>query len=193
MHGNVGKNRKADESGQLPLLLGANDNGICPIHHVPMRMYANGKYKDRERIRYECPLCRAAGRTKHKELVARLERGDFEGMGRIGPQARQLIDPKLLDAYDNYKKDKAKQHRLTRCKRLQLKYDITQEDYERMYEEQGGHCKICGAKKSLLYVDHCHKTGKVRGLLCSNCNTGIGQLQDNVEILRSAITYLEAA
>lgn len=193
MHGNVGQTRKADENGQLPLLLGANDHGVCPIHHVPMRMYTNGRQNGRDRIRYECPLCRAAGRTKFKELVACLERGDFEGISRIGPQARQLIAPKLLDAYDNHKKDKQKKYRLTRCSRLQLKYEITQEDYARMYEAQEGRCKICGAKEDVLHVDHCHETGKVRGLLCRGCNTGIGHLKDSVETLRSAIAYLEAA
>ena len=174
---------------QQELFLGSVANGYCHIHNEPMRLVKNGH----GRMRYECPLCRAAGRTKHKELVARLERQDFEGMGRIGPQARQLIDPKLLKAYDDYKKEKTKKHRLTRCRRLQLKYDITQEEYARMYEEQGGRCKICGAKKDVLHVDHCHTTGKVRGLLCRHCNVGIGQMRDNVEILRSAITYLQEA
>ena len=174
---------------QQELFLGSVANGYCHIHNEPMRLVKNGD----GRMRYECPLCRAAGRTRHKELVARLERQDFEGMGRIGPQARRLIDPKLLDAYDNHKKDKKKKYRLTRCSRLQLKYEITQEDYSRMYEEQEGRCKICGAKKDLLHVDHCHKTGKVRGLLCEHCNPGLGYFKDNVEALRSAIAYLEAA
>ena len=178
---------------QQELFLGSVANGYCHIHNEPMRLLGNGD----GRMRYECPLCRAAGRTRHKELVARLERGDFEGMTRdgirVGPQARRLIDPKLLDAYDNYKKEKRKKWNIKRRCHLRLKYDITEEDYERMYEEQGGHCKICGAKKKLLYIDHCHKTGKVRGLLCNHCNTGLGLLKDNVENLRSAIAYLEAA
>lgn len=64
---------------------------------------------------------------------------------------------------------------------LQRTYGITLADFERMLEAQGGRCKICDApppNKSLksrrLLVDHCHKTGKVRGLLCHKCNTAVG-------------------
>lgn len=79
------------------------------------------------------------------------------------------------------------------------KYGITPEQYEDMERAQNGLCAICnlpesatgkfGAKKKLA-VDHCHKTGGVRGLLCHNCNTGIGALKDDLEILKAAIGYL---
>lgn len=76
---------------------------------------------------------------------------------------------------------------------------MTPDDYYKMYEEQGGVCKICslpetkgrGAKNKRLAVDHDHKTGKVRGLLCGNCNTGIGLLKDDWKILTLAIIYLQ--
>lgn len=56
-------------------------------------------------------------------------------------------------------------------------------------------CAICGSSKAnsrdrRLHVDHCHKTMKFRGLLCSSCNTALGQFKDNVELLRKAIKYL---
>jgi hypothetical protein len=67
-----------------------------------------------------------------------------------------------------------------------------------MYEEQNGVCWICekrtrgrGEEKNTLAVDHNHKTGKIRGLLCSNCNTGLGNLRDSIELLEKAITYLK--
>lgn len=58
-------------------------------------------------------------------------------------------------------------------------------------------CRICGISESdapggRLAIDHCHATGRLRGLLCSKCNTGIGLLGDNRAILQAAITYLEA-
>ena len=52
------------------------------------------------------------------------------------------------------------------------------------------HCAICG-NLDRLHIDHCHKTGNVRGLLCSNCNIGIGNMQDNIDILKVAIEYLK--
>lgn len=77
---------------------------------------------------------------------------------------------------------------------LMRKYGITVEEYDRIYELQGGRCAICGThqselKKSLA-VDHNHNTGEVRGLLCDNCNKGIGCLQDSTEVLDSASAYL---
>lgn len=76
---------------------------------------------------------------------------------------------------------------------LKTKYGLTLEDYEEMLEAQGGGCLICGSKggERGLAVDHSHETGKVRGLLCLNCNAGIGNLRDDVELLKKAIKYLE--
>ena len=51
-------------------------------------------------------------------------------------------------------------------------------------------CAICGITER-LHIDHCHNSGDVRGLLCSNCNLGIGNLKDNIKILKNAILYLE--
>ncbi len=79
------------------------------------------------------------------------------------------------------------------------KYGITANDYHRILEEQGGGCAICGVKnsgdrkESRLHVDHCHDTGKVRGVLCSNCNLGIGKFKHDSEILIKAAMYLRAS
>ena len=74
---------------------------------------------------------------------------------------------------------------------LKRRYGITIEIYNQMLEEQGGVCKICHNKKDeTLTVDHDHKTGKVRGLLCSHCNHVLGFAQDNLETLQSMMLYL---
>jgi hypothetical protein len=73
-------------------------------------------------------------------------------------------------------------------------YGITKDQYDAMLAEQGGRCLLCfgiNADGRRLSVDHNHKTGKVRGLLCSQCNTGIGLFRDNPELLRMAIQYIE--
>ncbi len=67
--------------------------------------------------------------------------------------------------------------------------------YQRMYEEQQGKCAICQtsklqAGKYRLHLDHCHETGIIRGLLCHNCNVGIGNLRHDEKIIRAAIDYL---
>jgi Recombination endonuclease VII len=88
-------------------------------------------------------------------------------------------------------KGKAAQRRKN-YKRL---YGITPEQYEVMFEQQRGLCRVCD-RPSLhqrLAVDHCHLTGFVRGLLCNACNTAIAQLQDSPERARRAAEYLEKA
>jgi hypothetical protein len=72
-------------------------------------------------------------------------------------------------------------------------FGITLEEYERLYEAQNCVCAICGnpnSKGRLLSVDHDHVTGKVRGLLCQKCNTGLGMFNDNLALLASALEYL---
>lgn len=73
-------------------------------------------------------------------------------------------------------------------------YNIDLEDYNRMFTEQEGCCGICKRHqsefKTALCVDHCHTTGKVRELLCDNCNTAIGKL-GSIEALEEAINYFK--
>ena len=76
-------------------------------------------------------------------------------------------------------------------------YGITYEDYESMLDTQKGCCAICksrisSSRTSRLYVDHCHSTMRVRGLLCSSCNHGLGLFKDSPSLLKRAINYLES-
>lgn len=82
------------------------------------------------------------------------------------------------------------------CKKdrnLQKTHKISLEEYNEMFEQQGGVCAICGNPpgKKMLAVDHCHTTGKIQGLLCSLCNIGLGHFKDSTFRLTSAIKYLE--
>lgn len=75
--------------------------------------------------------------------------------------------------------------------RLRRTYGISLDDYETMCQAQDGGCLICRTQTKLC-IDHDHKTGAVRGLLCRKCNTALGQFRDDPEILRKAAAYLEA-
>lgn len=83
---------------------------------------------------------------------------------------------------------------VARKSKLKANYGLTPEDYEAMFEEQVGRCAICGVDQGSidhpLMVDHDHKTGKVRGLLCPNCNHILGRCGDNPDILAEAMMYL---
>ena len=73
---------------------------------------------------------------------------------------------------------------------LKYSYNLTYEEYKKLLKNQKGRCKICGILLKRPYVDHSHKTEKIRGLLCSNCNSGLGWMRDNPFILYNAIKYL---
>lgn len=79
--------------------------------------------------------------------------------------------------------------------KLKKKYGIGISDYNDMLTMQASGCAICGNPENIagrrLSVDHCHETGKVRGLLCNLCNIAIGNLHDDPDLLRRAIQYLE--
>jgi hypothetical protein len=75
---------------------------------------------------------------------------------------------------------------------LKAKYGLTLEEYETMRVEQDGKCAICESGTLQLVVDHCHKTGRVRGLLCVSCNASLGLLRDDPEVILRAAQYLNA-
>lgn len=84
---------------------------------------------------------------------------------------------------------------------LKKVFGIGIKEYISMYEAQDGRCAICGneglfydkglGRTKTLAVDHCHDTGKIRGLLCSRCNRGLGMFNDSIELLEKAVKYLK--
>lgn len=84
-------------------------------------------------------------------------------------------------------------------KSLVYRFGMTTDDFKLLLSNQGGGCAVCGQKIGMrkngrhmrLCVDHCHDTGKVRGILCNSCNNGIGRFRDNPVLLRKAADYLE--
>ena len=83
-----------------------------------------------------------------------------------------------------------------RKKQLKHCYGVSLEQYQEMLEKQNYCCAICGINekktpKETLFVDHCHQTDKVRGLLCQHCNSALGYAKDSVSVLANCIKYLE--
>lgn len=83
---------------------------------------------------------------------------------------------------------------------LKKSFGISFEEYQKMWENQNGLCAICGkpeshirlGKLTMLRVDHNHKTGEIRALLCNSCNAGLGFFQDSSELLDVASEYLSS-
>lgn len=96
---------------------------------------------------------------------------------------------KTDDEYKKQSKDRAWKHT------VQKRYGIDVDQYDAMFIKQEGKCAICFTHQSdlkiRLAVDHNHSTGEVRGLLCDNCNRGIGHLKESQDVLSNAISYLK--
>ncbi len=96
------------------------------------------------------------------------------------------------------KEDQRRYHReWSKKKKPHLKklYGISLEEYNYMFSEQEGRCLGCRKHQSelrtSLHVDHNHTTGKIRGLLCRKCNSAIGLISDNINVLKTMIKYLQ--
>jgi len=110
-----------------------------------------------------------------------------------------------MKAYREANKDSIKQRQkawsdankdILKSRRYVKAYGITLEQYNKMLAEQNGKCKICGIHHTelpinqVLGIDHCHRSGAVRGLLCNRCNNILGFADDNIEIFNQCIEYL---
>jgi len=78
---------------------------------------------------------------------------------------------------------------------LQIKYGITSKEYDQLIKSQNYSCKICSADisgKGKSQIDHCHITGRIRGILCRDCNLGLGFFKDSLKTMIAAIEYIDA-
>lgn len=99
--------------------------------------------------------------------------------------------------HEYYKKNKSKISRQQRASRLSRTFGLSSADYRKLHKKQKGRCAICGKrgsrKRSRLFVDHNHKTGEVRGLLCNMHNRGLGHFNDDPLLLLKAARYLRGS
>jgi hypothetical protein len=121
--------------------------------------------------------------------------------GREYEQNKDKIKERKREYYER-NKDKKKEYEKQNKKRKKenyflRKYNLTLEQYQQMLQDQHNKCCICGIEfddsrmRTRPCVDHCHKTKKVRSILCSNCNSAIGLLREDTFILKRTIKYLK--
>ena len=108
--------------------------------------------------------------------------------GRLCETHHRLRYPKRSGYIHRHKRTERKSARNSNFMR---EYGISLETRNRLVTNQAGNCAICGDRVGeALHIDHCHKTGKVRGMLCFKCNNGLGSFNDSIDLLASAASYL---
>lgn len=143
------------------------------------------KVKDRERA--------AAYRRANPEKVREINRRHKE-------RAKENPD-KIVKIREYQQTYREKNREVLAARQRERTFGISHAEYAELHKKQNGLCAICfkpetatrNGKVKSLAVDHCHDTGKIRGLLCSDCNTGIGKLKESEKILISAIQYLKGS
>lgn len=108
---------------------------------------------------------------------------------RKGARKNHIIQP-CKECHKSVNANNAKTKRLSHLKRT---YNLSKEEYEALLKDQNNACAICSRELLVVNVDHCHETNKIRGLLCPECNRGLGLFYDNAERLTLAARYIENA
>lgn len=154
--------------------------------------------KERARVRISTPETRERERVrqqKRRQADPEPNRKAAKKWAAANPERVRENKRKWLSenadlAYAKDMKNKRKHY-------LNKAYKLTLEEWNDLATKQENRCAICGKHRQEIFrglmVDHDHKTGKVRGLLCFHCNAGMGNLRDDVQILQKAIAYLQSS
>jgi hypothetical protein len=136
-------------------------------------------------------ICTKCGVTK--DIMEFYKRGGKQSPDTRHNHCKECTKSRVTE---KYKEDPS----LYREQHLQRSYGIGRNDYDNLLKEQDNKCAICNSSdpkgkhnNNYFPVDHCHTTGKVRGLLCHNCNTALGLVGDNIDTLHKMIEYLNVS
>lgn len=161
--------------------------------------HANLTKEDIDRINVQRGVWRKLNPDKVKEQGRRsrsnLTREDKDRRNELSREWHKL-HPGYAEQQRDKTKSKPDYKEKIREKNLRDNFGLTIQQYDEMDEQQGHRCAICKSvnlsNKAIKHwhIDHCHKTGIVRGLLCDKCNRGLGLFRDNPQILKSVIKYL---
>lgn len=142
-------------------------------HFKPVTSFHKNGYRRKDGTSAARNDCKACNKKVHDEYVE---------------QNRKELNAYMRSRYTEDEKKRIREYGLKRM------YGLSIEAFDKLLKKQGDKCAICRIHKSdtpRMDVDHCHETGKIRGICCIRCNRGIGLLKDDPMILRRAIGYLE--
>lgn len=169
-----------------------------PINEFSWRIKAKGIRQQR------CKTCSASlgrwYREQRREILGEEGLADYEKKRYKKNRYKQLdyhrhyyqrnkedLKAKSSQWYANNREQAAAQRRIYQ---LRSQFGLTPDDYEAMVQAQDGRCALCQQPCAKLHVDHCHTSGRIRGLLCVPCNVFLGRIHESVETLERMIAYL---
>jgi len=173
---------------------------ICNKHgelnEEQIRKYIRNR-RGRSEETIACKLC-------HRETAGRARNSDRTRANEWEREQRK----KFPEKYKKYEQNYIEKHGIEKVRKMEVAriHGLTVAEYDALHEKQNGLCEICGkpekrlsrtkGDKMPLCLDHCHTCKEkghhiIRGLLCHNCNSAMGKLHDNIDILKSMISYLE--
>ena len=173
----------------------ASKNGWLHLgsHHILRKIDPDPLYKQKKKKCYKCNRIKSfkdfnKSKINKSQVRSLCKSCNLKSSNDWRNKNRQKIN---LMAQIRRKNDPMKFRNLY----LKRTYNLTLCDYNKLLNNQNKCCKICKIKYNKvnkgLMVDHCHKTGKVRGLLCNLCNRGLGHFKDSPKLLMNAKKYLE--
>lgn len=181
---------------------------ICKKHGqlTDENIYKEKNKKSLTGYQLRCRLCKLEkdrrwkvnNREQHIEASTRWKRNNRDRVNEWTRKDRKK-DPNKYKKWTKEYREKIGDWRTTQD--ILNYFDMSLDQYNKMFDEHRNLCGICKnpetrksrtpGKICRLAVDHCHSTGKIRGLLCHSCNTGIGKFMDNKDLLLAAIEYLK--
>lgn len=153
----------------------------------------NWKENNRDKHRSSASRARNESRTLYRE-----GKTNVEPFANVWARIDRMENPEKYKEWTS--KSKKKHWKKNSVHESLRQLGITIDIYDDLIEKHQGLCAICNNEETRLSrnggvcrlaIDHCHSTGKIRGLLCHGCNTGIGKFKDNIDLLQAAITYLK--
>lgn len=139
-----------------------------------------------------CLACKAPATIKYYCQ----EHLDKRTISQRNSYEKKKLDPEWCKQQRDYAKMMREENKNKHKERyLKKKYNLTLEERSKLLKSQNNCCAICGYNKlenenKFPVIDHCHNTGKIRGILCANCNIGLGMFKDEIDLLEKAISYL---
>lgn len=173
----------------------------------PIKIAKEKKHKQ-QKVYYQKPEIKARTKEYQKKNKEKITKQRKEYDSRPEVIARRKAYKQKPEVKERMKEYNSRPEVIARRKKYTTKYSfenqlkkygLTTKYYYRMLKQQGGVCAICGNNETIkqngkvinLAVDHCHKTGKVRGLLCGRCNLTLGILKEDISLLYNYVEYLK--